>query len=165
MAYPVCEAGDGPWNKIERNDARCRAWGHTERMLISCASVDAVRGVIKFQNLNWVASYLDEVKMVTLALGDLLGSFRGDDVSGLVRDPINARAIGDVGVVAVIPSLSQQTWRQRAPIPGRVSVCAVVRSPGCLCESGSTRRRYRSSCGARLSRARGTTGLRAWWSA
>ena len=46
--------------------------------------------------------------MGTLALGDLLGSFRGDDVSGLVHVPINVWAKGDVGVVAVIPSLSQQ---------------------------------------------------------
>ena len=151
MAYPVCEAGDDPWNKIVRNDARCRAWGHTERMLISCASADALRGVIKSQNLNWVASYLDEVKMGTLALGDLFGSCTGDDVSGLVHVPINAPAKGDVGVVAVIPSLSQQTRRQRAPSSWpciRVVLGSISRL--------FVRIRIHS---------RDTTGLRAWWSA
>ena len=40
--------------------------------------------------------------MGTLGLGDLLGPFEGDDVGGLVRVIIHARAKGDVGVGAAI---------------------------------------------------------------
>ena len=114
---------------------------------------------------HWTpSSHLDEVQMGTLELGALLGSFEGDDVGGLVHVANNARAKGDVGV-AVIPRCVAANVTTKGSIPGGVSMWALVRSPSLPCESGSTRRRHRSTCGARLSRARGTTGLRGWWSA